>query len=241
MTFTGLDQGLYLIHSSTYEGTDGSYWKARPMLVQVVAASNTANLKPVSQKPVDEITIIKVWAGDEEVQKYDAAAGTEGDAATEDGDAADGSNAEGNIVTAAEAAAQAAAKSESEGEATEEPASVETVTLVKPASISIILSYDGEQYGDPITLNEENNWTVTIKTPDGKKNPLLWSIAEQDVLSGYTPEYTVQEDPANKRLILKATNNTTDIKSRKLKLVKKVPTFVDNGGVTTTGFTFRIT
>ncbi len=64
-SFTGLSQGLYLLSggSQWVESTD-KYWSPQPMLIQVVQDRVDASLKPVSQTPVDEITLVKAWAGD---------------------------------------------------------------------------------------------------------------------------------------------------------------------------------
>lgn len=65
--FYGLEQGIYLIHGDSWaeevNGTATKYWCPQPMLVQVITEKTEANLKPVSKTPVDEITIVKAWAG----------------------------------------------------------------------------------------------------------------------------------------------------------------------------------
>lgn len=179
MTFTGLDQGLYLLHaSSNWVRGDSKFWCPQPMLVQIVAAGAEANLKPVSREDVDEITLLKAWNDEDE-------------------------NA-------------------------------------RPESVSVQLAYDGEPQGEPVVLSEENNWTQTVKTAEGKRNPLLWSAAEVKIISGYTPEIRVSE-VVNGKMTLSITNSVTPPEYDSLKLVKEVPVYVDHGDGVSTTFTFEIT
>ncbi|MBP5236534.1 MAG: Cna B-type domain-containing protein, partial [Clostridia bacterium] len=58
---------------------------------------------------------------------------------------------------------------------------------VRPESITVQLMADGEAYGEPVELNEENSWTVTVtglpKNKDGNEITYTWE--EIDVPAGY--------------------------------------------------------
>ena len=89
----------------------------------------------------------------------------------------------------------------------EAPAPTTSVTVTKewdvpeifdradlPESVSVVLMADGESYGEPATLNDENNWTCTwtelpVATEDG--TPIVYTVDEVEVPEGY--EKTIGE------------------------------------------------
>ena len=73
------------------------------------------------------------------------------------------------------------------------PASTVTVSkqwpegVSHPDSVTIQLQQDGEDYGVPVTLNEENNWSYTFQVPAGPDGH-EYSVVERTA-SGWTPSY----------------------------------------------------
>ena len=75
---------------------------------------------------------------------------------------------------------------------------VATVTVAKewkntgdaalPASVTVQLKKDGQNYGDPFQLTAADNWTKTVTVPAGV-GQLTWSVAE-DAVAGYTTAYS---------------------------------------------------
>jgi hypothetical protein len=53
----------------------------------------------------------------------------------------------------------------------------------RPESIQVQLYRDGEAYGDPVTLNEDNNWSYMW---DQLEEGYLWTVDEVEVPEGYT-------------------------------------------------------
>ena len=50
--------------------------------------------------------------------------------------------------------------------------------LSRPESIDVIISYDGVQYGEPITLSDENEWNYSWKVIGDKDDPSKWACTE---------------------------------------------------------------
>ena len=64
----------------------------------------------------------------------------------------------------------------------------------RPASVSVQLMKDGVAEGEPVALNEANEWSYTWIALDAKS---AWTVEEVDVPEGYTAEVSVSEDGTN--------------------------------------------
>lgn len=67
---------------------------------------------------------------------------------------------------------------------------------IRPASSSVTLRADGVDV-QTVTLNESNNWTITINNLDVTNNSgsnIIYSIIENAITSGYTPSYSVNDN-----------------------------------------------
>lgn len=63
---------------------------------------------------------------------------------------------------------------------------------IRPESISVQLKADGKASGDPVVLNEANNWTYTWTklAKNANKTEIQYTVDEVDVPSGYTKTVT---------------------------------------------------
>lgn len=63
---------------------------------------------------------------------------------------------------------------------------------IRPESISVQLKVDGKASGDPVVLNEANNWTYTWTklAKNANKTEIQYTVDEVDVPSGYTKAVT---------------------------------------------------
>ena len=63
---------------------------------------------------------------------------------------------------------------------------------IRPESISVQLKADGKASGDPVVLNEVNNWTYTWTklAKNANKTEIQYTVDEVDVPSGYTKTVT---------------------------------------------------
>ena len=62
----------------------------------------------------------------------------------------------------------------------------------RPASIEVQLLADGAEHGDPVTLNQDNNWSYTWEHLDKYKDgsEITYTVKEVGVVQGYTVSYS---------------------------------------------------
>lgn len=129
---------------------------------------------------------------------------------------------------------------------------VDEITVVKawsgdseagrPASIKVVLSYDGVEKAT-LELNKENNWTAKYKTA-GDVDPAKWAVSEGSVIAGYTVSRTESEVVSGQKTYTFTNtkpNNPPGPSEYTLELVKKLPVYVDHGKQVSTTFAFEIT
>ena len=86
---------------------------------------------------------------------------------------------------------------------------------IRPESISVQLKADGKASGDPVVLNEANNWTYTWTklAKNANKTEIQYTVDEVDVPSGYTK--TVTKESTGYVITNTHTTETTSINGTK--------------------------
>ena len=67
----------------------------------------------------------------------------------------------------------------------------------RPDSVQVILLANGNAYGDPVTLSEENKWSTkweNLSQEDEKGNAINWTVAEINIPEGYATVVTGNMD-----------------------------------------------
>ena len=89
---------------------------------------------------------------------------------------------------------------------------------IRPESISVQLKADGKASGEPVVLNEANNWTYTWTklAKNANKTEIQYTVDEVDVPAGYTKTVTVNEAKTSYVITNTHTTETTEATVRKV-------------------------
>ena len=118
--------------------------------------------------------------------------------------------------------------------------------LVRPAEITVKISYDKELWKE-VTLNNDNNWTFEWETPKGMENPKLWSceeVFEGDISKNYKTagideKFLVGTDDAGNAETTYAKTITNTYDRKYLDIEKTVGSFASSGTEAAT-FVFQL-
>ena len=109
---------------------------------------------------------------------------------------------------------------------------------LRPDSIQVQLTYNGEDEGDPVTLQKDDSGVLKYEWKNLEKVRGVYDVREimsDEMMANYTVSYTSNEEGVTKTI-----NITNKYDRYKLVLLKKMPAFIANGDQATTTFVFEV-